>query len=315
MPARRLPFRCDRSKSEVMGGVLGRLHRKGIDEEVGDEDVDMEVSDQEAGDEEGQGPSFGHPIGGDARGLGGGFLLNNGADDTPAIMTAFAHHTDLGKRSRSDSAPVPDQPPRKIARYRSWQHGRKRAVARDLGTDGTRHESEHPIAYAVLGENLPRNRSTDARRHENDAPAYQESKPLHRAHIGTGNKGSPDSSGFTSKSYRESQRSLIKAGDVSSAIQLNQLAYAHLPGFQENSIDLDLADRSFSQMVQQMEYVPFREHDQRTTVPVSDVDRYEMDLARRAARTGTWPVEEIERVRAMLARGTDDQVMTVDEND
>jgi hypothetical protein len=151
-------------------------------------------------------------------------------------------------------------------------HGRKQAEQKALKLSGETHESEHPIGYEVLSRHLPddsggRGSSGLPHQIENRAPAYQEVKQFHSAHIGTGSRGSDESSGFGSaRGYRDAQlesidptatvrkgrvdavtgRPLPDQSDipapppsVSNAVQLNQLGYAHNPAFQTAIRDKD----------------------------------------------------------------------------
>ena len=125
-----------------------------------------------------------------------------------------------------------------MASYVIGQHGAKRREQRRLTemygerVTGRTHESEHTIGFAPLNETsgTKRGGSKIIRQLEKDAWAYQEEKPLHRAHIGTGTQNTPDLSGFNSDTYRETQRTLVEQGHISSAVQVNQLAYAFHPG-------------------------------------------------------------------------------------
>ncbi|WP_432845515.1 DUF6531 domain-containing protein [Amycolatopsis sp. CA-161197] len=118
---------------------------------------------------------------------------------------------------------------------------------------GKTHESEHPIGYkAIGGDEFQRANAhetqirdgvkagdrgpktpdeaaniKDARRMEDDAPAYQESAQAHRDNIGTGVRGEKDGSGFNADTYRESLGNTLREGRPSDGVQLNQLTYAH----------------------------------------------------------------------------------------
>ena len=126
-----------------------------------------------------------------------------------------------------------------MASYVIGQHGAKRREQRRLTemygerVSGRTHESEHTIGFAPLNETsgTKRGGSKIIRQLEKDAWAYQEEKPLHRAHIGTGTQNTPDLSGFNSDTYRETQRTLVEQGHISSAVQVNQLHTLSFPDF------------------------------------------------------------------------------------
>ncbi|MCM8531478.1 MAG: hypothetical protein NE330_09985, partial [Lentisphaeraceae bacterium] len=119
----------------------------------------------------------------------------------------------------------------------------------------------------------------------------QEVKAQHRQHIGTGTTGQVDGSGFNSHSYRNTQRSLLESGDVSSAVQINQLGYAHHPGFAAASRTNEgrAANDSYNTMVDHMGSVTYANGAHQVSVPVNGRQRAEMHLARRAAQTGRYP--------------------------
>ncbi len=78
-------------------------------------------------------------------------------------------------------------------------HGNKIREQARLGVNGSTHESEHPVGFAVFNQTsgLSRN-SKFSRDLEFLNPAYQEVKKLHNTHIGTGNHKRPDASGQNS---------------------------------------------------------------------------------------------------------------------
>jgi len=192
--------------------------------------------------------------------------------------------------------------------YRSRRKEQRRLSKKySVKVTGATHEAEHVIGFRVLsGGYAKRSENAFARSLENNAPAYQEEKVYHRKHIGTGNKGR-DITGFSSGSYRSSCRSLLEQGDVSSAVQLNQLGYA----FQFREAERSLlshqsreslqSDNSFRYMVENMFAVDYAVDGASTVrIPVDDIDRVEMTLSRETARTGMWPAEGIYRVREVL---------------
>jgi hypothetical protein len=212
-----------------------------------------------------------------------GVESGSGGASSDAVMSAFGHFTD---------------PPASRGKYAPHEHGAKKQEQQRLTAlfeetvSGDTHESEHTIGYEPLAQTsgLKRGKSPRARELENHAPAYQESKPMHRAHIGTGTTSERDESGFNSHEYRAAQRATLEAGDVSSAVQLNQLGYAHMPEFQaETGWEKDAADDSYAHMVGGMKSVTYAAGTGEQSVPVSQMQQVEMLAARDAARTGQWP--------------------------
>ena len=204
-----------------------------------------------------------------------------------------------------------DPKPKKQRGYEMWQHGAAKKERKGLGeefntkVDGNTHESEHPIGMAVLlaSQSNLRGKNPDTRRIENCAPAYQEFRPLHRAHIGTGTKNEIDGSGFNSHSYRETLKVLIEDAEPAAAIQINQLCYAFDPEFRGDSVDHQVAEASFNNMASTMKEFP-RYDDGGTEVAVAavtDEERLEMLVARHVARTGKYPTEdEMEKIKGSL---------------
>jgi len=85
-------------------------------------------------------------------------------------------------------------------RYYLGQYGSRTSEQSRLSTlgggtpvTGANFEHEHSVGYQPLVRPLPGNRRSAGvrKRAENAAPAYQEVKPAHTEHIGTGGKGSP----------------------------------------------------------------------------------------------------------------------------
>lgn len=193
-------------------------------------------------------------------------------------------------------------------RYGKGTHGYKTQEQRrlshqyDFRVSGDTHESEHAIGYEPLAQTTGVHRQRDARgrRLEKSAPAYQEQYAMHRAHIGTGNRLQVDDSGFNAQTYRRDQRRLLESGQVGNAVQLNQLGYAFIDGFQDEPPLLDFtaeaADDSYDMMVRNLGQVTYGRGDRDVTVDVSPQERAEMYLARRAAKSGEWPSREDENV-------------------
>ncbi|WP_410606565.1 RHS repeat-associated core domain-containing protein [Amycolatopsis sp. lyj-109] len=162
---------------------------------------------------------------------------------------------------------------------------------------GETHQSEHPIGYEVLGRGSAAKRGAGEQQKllENHAPAYQEEYASHRAHIGTGTSSRTAESGFTAQSYRDSQRNALEAGDPNTALQLNQLDYAHQQHFHTTTgkVEGDIADDSFHHMVDKsvgkgVTYATGKGVNE-TTPPLSTHDARELHAAREAARTGRFP--------------------------
>lgn len=197
-------------------------------------------------------------------------------------------------------------------RYHHGQHGAKEREQTRLGkafdtvVTGASHESEHAIGYEPLSQTggLDRGETPEARSLENLAPAYQEVHERHRGHIGTGTTNQVDASGFNSHTYRDTQRQLVEAGDVSSAVQVNQLGYAFDPDFHGDDLGSRVADDSYDVMVDNLHQLLYADGETNRQLDVDGLQQAEMYLARRAARTGTWPTEdEIAAAKAKFGVG------------
>jgi hypothetical protein len=202
------------------------------------------------------------------------------------------------------------------SKYPTGSHGAKASEQRRLKdahntpVSGSTHESEHVIGYEVLGGPTGARRGApgQARDIENRAPAYQEARPAHRGHIGTGNRSNPQAVGTSafqsSHQYRQHQRAALTdtaeggRNNVSNAVQLNQLDYAHQQSFHDTTGTQagDIADDSYHHMVDHLEghSAGYATGPGQTvhTQPVDHVSAAEMRLARGAARTGQWPTEQ-----------------------
>ncbi|HIK06904.1 MAG TPA: hypothetical protein IGS40_19800 [Trichormus sp. M33_DOE_039] len=222
-----------------------------------------------------------------------------------------------GKRPHSGTVSSASKRPRRNI-YSIGQHGYKKNEQKRLSNQystiisGNTHQSEHPLGFEKvhnLTSHEPRGQGSRARYLENIAPAYQERYALHRDHIGT-NRPSyrPDQfdSGFSPNSYWSTQRSLLESGDVSSAVQINQLAYAFNPAFRQgtNTPATKAATDSYQTMVNNMESVTYAKGKENIKVDVDPWQQQEMLLARRIAQTGKWPTQqEIEQAK-MAARNS-----------
>lgn len=208
------------------------------------------------------------------------------------------------------------------------KHGGKKTEQKRLTkkygftVSGNTHESEHTIGFEPLNQTSGLKRGQDPRaiKLENEAPAYQEEKRLHRKHIGTGNTGEVDKikgPGFNSEQYRHDQRSLLEAGDVSSAVQINQLGYAFVLNNEKEAkehyedddnpikledddtpveaedddyaVELQAANNSYDQMVENMNSFTYAQGDDDRTISVDAKQKAEMYLARRTMLTGKFP--------------------------
>ena len=196
----------------------------------------------------------------------------------------------------------PVRKPRR-SKYKPGMHGGKKAEQRRLSKQygihvtGDTHESEHTIGFEPLNQtsSTQRGKHPDAVKLENTAWAYQEVKGMHRKHIGTGTRSKADDSGFNSTAYRDSQRKLVEGGDISSAVQINQLGYSFLGNKDElDSTDGLAATDSYDQMVGNMGEVSYAQGEQHVQVPVDASQRTEMYLARRAMMSGSFPTVEEE---------------------
>lgn len=183
-------------------------------------------------------------------------------------------------------------------------YGYRRQDQRDFGTTGRTYEAEHAVGFAPANRNNPFTRkSKEGRLYEDALPAYQEKRPFHRQHIGTGNKTQTDASGFNSTTYRNAQQTLVDNGEYATAVQLNQLDYAFMQGFQADPMGTP-ADQSFTRMAS-VPFFPAPNAGGRGyhAVPRTEEDRVNMEAARLAARTGQWPTEsDLYRIRHQIGR-------------
>lgn len=175
-------------------------------------------------------------------------------------------------------------------KYTTGKHGARKEEQKRLSkiykipVTGSGFESEHTVGFEPLARTsgVKRGKGDRARGLENYAPAYQEVKELHRQHIGTGMKPERDESSFNSQEYRDSQRTLLEAGDVSSAVQLNQMGYAYDPNFEDikKSLEWQASTESYNTMVRNMDSVDYARGDQNVKIPVDKNQRAEMLAAR-----------------------------------
>lgn len=225
------------------------------------------------------------------------------------------HKKHSGPSNTKPPAPGPKKPKQPKQSYADGTHGAKKREQdrltqkydNELKADGKTkvsgetHQSEHPIGYEVLGRGSGDGRGTGNQQKnlENHAWAYQEDLASHRAHIGTGTSNRTAESGFTAQSYRDSQRNAMEAGDPNTAIQLNQLDYAHQKEFKDakDTVGGKIADDSYHNMVDKakdngkgLDYATGPDKNASTPL-LSDKDAKELHLARDTARDGEWPQE------------------------
>jgi hypothetical protein len=144
-------------------------------------------------------------------------------------------------------------------KYGSGTHGYKKTEQSRLkgiygaAVSGGTHQSEHPIGFEPINQTNETKRGGKGRTKEleNKAPAYQEEYDAHRQHIGTGNRGYVDESGFNAREYRDTQRSFLLQNEPGIAIQLNQLGYGQDKNFGFSTKPSQLqSNESFFNMVQ-----------------------------------------------------------------
>ncbi|QSA97014.1 hypothetical protein [Methylococcus sp. EFPC2] len=180
------------------------------------------------------------------------------------------------------------------AKYGIGTHGSAGFQRKTLGTTGTRHESEHVVGYNVYAEDYDRKHG-QGKIIEMQGLAYLEVKPLHRAHPGTG-------SGAVADEYRDIQRGILQDGQsghtaktASSAVQFNQLEYAHLPSDAKgdaSDLDFTIANISYEVMVRNGQSITFYDGTGHTSFQISQVERAEMLLAYEIRKTGQWPTQQ-----------------------
>ncbi|HYE97411.1 MAG TPA: hypothetical protein VEJ18_00815 [Planctomycetota bacterium] len=171
-------------------------------------------------------------------------------------------------------------------------HGYRRKEQKRLeekfGTpvSGETHESEHPIGMepVLRGSREKRGSTQRAEQIEQNAPAFQQQKQLHRKNIGTGNKSRRDASGMSSAEYRESQLTALKEGHPGVAVQENQLTYGATGLAQASgTVPGKQAHDSYEAMVLNVPSVTYTEGHKNVTVPVSSQEQAEMLLAEQTA--------------------------------
>lgn len=222
------------------------------------------------------------------------------------IQLACAHCTNV---FCTDGSVCGNTGRRRKRKYEIGTHGAKKSEQQRLNkkfkkakvkVTGRDFESEHTVGYEPIAQtvNVKRGKGVRARTLENFAPAYQEVKEFHRDNIGTGNRKTEDESGFNSRTYRDTQRELIESGNVTGAVQINQLTYSFQDDFKATPKNKrkrkmrKIANDSYNVMVGSMDTFTYGEQDEDKTVEVSRKDKAEMYLARQMAQTGRWPTQE-----------------------
>lgn len=174
-------------------------------------------------------------------------------------------------------------------------HRTAKLQRKTLGTTGEKHESEHTIGFNVYAQSFDRKASGDGKDMEGSGLAYLEVKELHREHPGTG-------TGKAADAYRKDQRTILEEGrdgntskTVSSAIQLNQLEYAHLPATltgAQGKEEMTIAEISYEAMVRNGDSVTFHDGTKSHSFQITQIERAEMLLAYEARQNGVWPSQE-----------------------
>ena len=166
------------------------------------------------------------------------------------------------------------------------------------------YEAEHSVAYNSANPDV-RRATKEGHQLEGQMPAYYETKPLHRAHAGTG-RGAllPERTGWsTSESYRSDQRAALRDSvaraegvSMSNATQLGQLGYGHQTSYaaQQNSGGVrpaadPTASDSFSHMVRQDPGLTHSLTGRPVTDHLGPQGQAEAQASYEAARTGEWP--------------------------
>ena len=190
----------------------------------------------------------------------------------------------------------------KKRKYKPGKHGFKKIEQKQLTNEfgmkvtGSNFESEHSVGFEPINQTSVLKRGSKGRAYELEfsAPAYQEYKPFHRKHIGTGSSLNVDESGFNSQTYREYQRNLIESKDISSSVQINQLGYAFNPQFQnkQGSKEMDISNDSFNIMVGGMNEFKYASGNKNKVVKVDKRQQAEMFLSREISSTGKWPTKK-----------------------
>jgi hypothetical protein len=229
--------------------------------------------------------------------------------DADPVAAAATGATVLGSLAKKFKSALPSR-----SKYPPGSHGRKTQEQKRLNekfgkkVSGSTHESEHPISFDLLGGErvtgikrgtAKKDGGAISKEAENTAPAYQEIEKLHADHAGTGKS-------HAAEAYKVDQGRLLKDGNIGSAVQYNQLHYAHLKGADyqglrstpDGRIEARQADDSFREMIEGTGTFPRFERDaggalQRVDVPsMTPTDRAAAFLSREALNTKSYPSPE-----------------------
>jgi Domain of unknown function (DUF4157)/Agrobacterium VirD5 protein len=188
-------------------------------------------------------------------------------------------------------------------KYSLAAHGAKTKTQKFLGetygkkVSGATHESEHPYGYDVLSGDIPgkRGKKPELRKIENEAPAYQEVKDLHRSHIGTGTTLKPGRSGINSIEYREWQRQALSDHNPDIAMATNQMDYAFMDHSKIDKIEAQQANESYAMSVRGMGPIPVGINNQVAYYPApTDEQKLNMLFYQWARTHGRYPNEQEE---------------------
>jgi hypothetical protein len=130
----------------------------------------------------------------------------------PTDSLASVPITASKKRSRGEAKDKPTGPYQEPTNllddpiYDVSMHRHADKAQERYGTSGAYHQSEHTFGYDVLARNRGRPGTGILGALEADAPAYQESKPYHRKHVGTGQHGKRETSAEGTRDIEESDR-------------------------------------------------------------------------------------------------------------
>lgn len=304
----------------VASGAAGNAVRNGIDKGSVPAGGAGDMMPDAFGDMPGKkGKGSASADNGTAKGGMSGDKADITADRSPPKRTA--NDADLPGRA-DEKAKTPRT---EVSTNGTYQDREKEKQRLGIATGSGTHQSEHVVGYAVL--HTGRGSGPEARRTENEMPAYHEGKRMHRDHVGTGSSTEANSSNkkdrldrtgwSSSESYRNDQRTALRdpaarAGgtNLSNAVQLNQLGYGQQAGHEARrnpnqswpSADPKASD-SYANMVRND---PSVKHTLPDGTKVSDRlgphGQAEAMLAHEARTTGQWPTLERQReVRQQFA--------------
>jgi hypothetical protein len=179
-------------------------------------------------------------------------------------------------------------------KYGVGTHGSAKFQRKTLGTTGDEHESEHVVGYNVYAQDYDRKHG-EGKQIEMGGLAYLEVKALHRDHPGTG-------SGQAADVYRDTQRSILDEGKsnpssktISTAIQFNQLEYAHQSADTKQEAtdeEMEIAAISYEAMVRNGQSLTYYDGTSQTSFQLDQVQRAELLLAYEVRMSGQWPTQD-----------------------